>query len=145
MTLTKTATATPTFTITNTPIGGSVSFPLAKDSQLITSTPTPLRTAARASLADSMMAAPNVSRDGEQINFLINLTKPLRVKVMLYNVAGENIYSTSFLGNSGLNTLPWKLKNRWDETVTAGLYFYLLEVEDDSVQETKSGKIVVLH
>jgi hypothetical protein len=111
----------------------------------LTATPTPLTPGSRGGLAYSIIAEPNVSRGGEPIKFLVNLLKPMTIHLTLFDVAVEKVFDASYPGQAGLNSLSWDLKNQWGESAASGLYLYLLEVEDGITQETKWGKMAVLH
>lgn len=93
----------------------------------------------------SMVAAPNVSRDGEPVNFLVTLGKPAQVQLSIYEITGELIYQTNETGNVGMNSIPWKLENQRGETVASGIYIYVLKVDDGDQRETRMGKVVVIH
>jgi sugar lactone lactonase YvrE len=142
-TATRTTTPTLTPTKTHTPAGGVMDPPPADG--LLTDTPTPLPSGPRDGLVSSIIAAPNVSRNGEPIKFLVNLSKPMPIHVTLFDVMGEKVFDASFQGRAGLNSLSWDLQNQWDGSVASGLYLYLLEVEDGANQEIKWGKLAVLH
>ncbi|HUO57931.1 MAG TPA: NHL repeat-containing protein [bacterium] len=114
--------ATPTSTPTVTP----------------TPTPTPLR-------ITSPVAAPNVSRGGEPVKFMVPLDKAAEIRLSLFTLTGEGIYQDSMQGTLGLNTMVWTLKNQSESPVASGLYLYLLRVDDGSRVTTYHGKVAVLH
>ncbi len=93
----------------------------------------------------SMVVAPNVSRDGEPVNFLVTLGKSAQVRLSIYAITGELIYQTNETGNVGLNSIPWKPENQNVEKVASGLYIYVLQVDDGDQRETRMGKVVVIH
>jgi hypothetical protein len=92
----------------------------------------------------SVLAAPNVSRNGEPIRFLTNLPKPARVELALYNLAGERVYQTSLEGQAGLNTLAWNLQNQSSSAVASGLYLYIIQTDDTTGARLVKGKVAVL-
>lgn len=117
-------TALPTGTATSTPI------------PTITPTPPP-------NLFPAVLAAPNVSRDGQAVHFLFNLSAGSRLWISIYSVSGELVYYGSTSGFNGSNDLIWPVKNQSNQEVASGLYIYQLRV--DGVSDTKVGKIAVLH
>jgi len=120
-TLTPTATITPTVTTT------------------ITSTPT------ASGLLQLAVAAPNVSKNGEPINFMINLGGNASVQLNLYSLMGEEVYSDTIQGNSGSNTITWLLRNKAQANVASGIYIFSIQVNNGSEIVTKTGKVLVLH
>ena len=107
-----------------------------------TETPTPVPT--RGALLQSVVAAPNLSTNGQPIRFLVNLNGPAQVRLSLFALTGEQVYSAQAGGSQGLNTLVWNLQNNARQSTASGLYVYVLRVNDDSSQEMRVGKIVVL-
>jgi hypothetical protein len=101
-------------------------------------TPTPER-------GFQVVAAPNISREGQPIQFRVNLVRPAQVKVALFSVAGEEVYQTTVQGTAGENTISWGLENQSESTVASGLYIYRLEASDGVSSITRMGKVVVLH
>jgi hypothetical protein len=104
-------------------------------------TPTFSPTALPSGLVQSLVAAPNLSNNGQPIKFFVNLNQPAKVTLGIFTLAGEKIYDTQMEGNAGLNTITWQLQNRVQEVVASGLYLYLLQVN----RETRVGKLVILH
>ena len=90
-------------------------------------------------------AEPNVSRNGAPIQFLVNLAQSAKLNLSLYSVAGERVYQTTLQGAAGVNTIPWSLQNQANSLVAAGLYIYVLQVDDPSGITTRLGKLAVLH
>lgn len=105
----------------------------------LTTTPTP----APSSL--SVVAAPNLSRNGEPVKFQVALAKPAQLKVSLYSLAGEQVYTASMQGNGGINTMVWPLQSQSGSSVASGLFLYVLEINDGSGIVRKTGKVVVIH
>jgi hypothetical protein len=126
-TVTVTPTLTPTTTITPTVTA------------TITSTPTP------SSLLQLAVAAPNVSKNGEPINFMINLGSNASVQLNLYSLMGEEVYSDTIEGNAGSNTITWQLKNKTQSAVASGIYIFTIQVNSGYEKVIKTGKILVLH
>ncbi|HJT24466.1 MAG TPA: 6-bladed beta-propeller, partial [bacterium] len=90
------------------------------------------------------VAAPNISRGGTPIQFLLNLEKPARVTLVLFNLSGEKVFEESSQGAGGANTLTWNLQNRMGGEVSSGLYVYVLTADDGTSARTQRGKVVVI-
>jgi hypothetical protein len=110
----------------------------------LTSTPSNTLTPGNA-LLSSVVAAPNISQNDEPIRFLVKLTQAARIKLVLYSMAGEEVYETTIEGSSGINSLVWSLENQSDQVVASGLYIFALQANEGASVETKIGKVVVLH
>jgi hypothetical protein len=109
-----------------------------------TFTITPTLTPKPNALLRSVVAAPNISRDGEPIQFQVNLESGATIELRLYAITGEQIYQMVVKGTKGSNTLFWRLRNQANESISSGLYIYYLRVEDGAIQAATHGKIVVL-
>lgn len=93
----------------------------------------------------SAVAAPNVSRNNQPIDFLVNLNAPADIVLSLFTLAGEKVYGAQTQGSAGANKLVWNLSGNANGRVTSGLYLYYLEVAgSDGSRQTRVGKIVVL-
>jgi hypothetical protein len=110
-------TFTPTYTVTPTPTIGSL----------------------------AVAAAPNISRNGEPIQFRVMLPNPGQVHLSIYNLVGEKVYQNSFPGNIGSNSYAWNVQNQAGQPLASGLYLYVIETDDGSAKERYMGKIIVLH
>ena len=108
----------------------------------LTIPPTP---ASERILPSSVVAAPNISRDEEPIEFKVQLAQPSALKLTLYDLLGEKVYQVSAEGNAGLNTIEWGLVNSMGNQVASGLYIYVLEVDGASGKTNRMGRVVVLH
>lgn len=132
---------------TCTPHGGSA-MPLAgssleKAAPTSSFTPTPLPT--RGALLESMMAVPNLSRDGQPVDFTVNLSQPAHLHLGLFSLLGEEVRSWDWESGAGETQQAWDLSNRQGSAVASGLYFYVLTADDGVAPQTHSGKIAVLH
>ena len=122
---------------TCTPSGGAVRSAAQEALDFIhqpTATPTavpPLQVA----------AMPNISRDGQPIQFRVNLSQAAPLRLDLYSLTGEKVAQLTAEGNPGVTTLTWDLTNPSGSSVASGLYIYVLRT-GDSIQ---SGKVVVIH
>ncbi|HVZ80703.1 MAG TPA: hypothetical protein VHE12_07875 [bacterium] len=105
-----------------------------------TQTPTPTPVAHPFALA-----APNISRDGEPVKFLIDLDRDAVIHLILYSVAGEQVMAKDISGRPGQNSLTWDLDNQNGSPVASGLYLYAISAEEGSLIKTAKGKVVVLH
>ncbi len=119
-------------------IGNQTPTPAFTPSPTITPSPTP-------NASSFAIAAPNISRNGEPIKFLVNLNQSVKVNVTVFTVTGENVYETSFEGNGGWNSLSWDLKNQSGNQLASGLYIYEIEASDGISNLTQRGKMVILH
>jgi hypothetical protein len=163
-TFTKTSTAT--FTPTKTPtsgahgnIAGVLNLLTGPDGNTPTSTPTltptatitPVETATVTSMPTSSIllqtavAAPNITRNGQPVNFMINLGYNASIQLNLYTIMGEEVYSDTIEGNAGQNTITWLLKNKAQSSVATGIYIYSIQVNNGYETETKTGKVLVFH
>ena len=139
----------------NGPAPGQSSFallPLAKLGRfsILSLTPNPVPSPSNGSaergLLRSMAAAPNVSRNNQPIDFLVNLDAPARMELSLFTLAGEKVYGAQAQGNAGMNTLGWNLSDNSGGPAASGLYlFYLRVVGGDGSVETRVGKVLVIH
>ena len=113
-----------------------------------TETPTPVPTATQVSgggLIQSIVPAPSISNSGQPIQFFVELNKHALVHLDIFSVTGERLYQSSTQGTEGLNTLLWKVQNDARQAVASGIYLYYLRVENGAEQETRRGKILVVH
>ncbi len=88
-----------------------------------------------------VVAAPNVSRNGEPIQFRVNLSQSVPIHLALYSLTGEKVVEMDRPGSTGLNTLTWSLQTTTQENVASGLYIYVLKAGT----MVKTGKIVLVH
>jgi hypothetical protein len=95
--------------------------------------------------AAAVLAAPNVSQNGEAIRFQVNLDEAARITLGLFTLTGEQIYGVQITGNRGLNSLVWDVKNNSGQPVASGLYIYVIRVDDGREATTFKGKLAVLH
>ncbi len=91
-----------------------------------------------------IVAAPNVSRNGEPIHFLVNLQTPGQINLVLFDITGEIVWEGSVEGNSGRNSLAWNLENQSGVPVASGLYLYAVEANDGTSTITQRGKVAIL-
>jgi hypothetical protein len=89
----------------------------------------------------SVVAAPNISKDGQPIRFLVNLEGAAPLQLSLYSLTGEKVAELTAQGGPGANSLTWDLTNQSGSIVASGLYFYVLNAGGLS----QTGKVVVLH
>jgi hypothetical protein len=110
-----------------------------------THTPTITPTATPSQLLLSAVAAPNISKNGQPVQFMINLGSTANIHLDLYSLLGEKVYSNSFEGTPGLNTINWLLKNDAQSQVASGLYIYVIQVSNGYEVTTKTGKVAIFH
>jgi hypothetical protein len=128
-----------TQTITPTSVSGG------QETVTPTASNTPTITPTSSGLLQSAVAAPNISKDGEPIKFMINLGGNATVQLNLYSLMGEEVYSDTIYGNAGLNTITWLLRNKTQAPVASGLYIFTIQVNNGSETVTKTGKVLVFH
>jgi hypothetical protein len=121
---------------TCTPSGAAPSLVRAALDLLHGATATPIPQAAL-----SMVAAPNVSRNGQPIRFLMNLGRTSPLQLRFFSLTGEKVAELTAQGSVGANILTWDLTNNAKEKVASGLYLYVL----DARGFTQKGKVVLLH
>lgn len=110
-----------------------------------TPTPTPSPAFAPSGLVQSVVAAPNLSRNGSPIQFRVSLGHSASIQISLFSLTGELVNQLNATGSAGLNTLTWALDNRSHSSVASGLYVYLLRVDDGVESKVQTGKVVILH
>lgn len=96
-------------------------------------------------LLSSVAAGPNISHNGQPIQFRIQLTGNAKTQLSLFSLTGEEVFAETIQGNSGLNVITWFLKNKAQSPVASGLYLFTLQVNNGSAVMTKTGKILVFH
>ena len=140
-TLTATPTRTPTATLTQT----SSNTPAYTSTPTLTATSTISATPTASALLISALAEPNISRNSQPIDFVIDLGGNASIQLSLYTLLGEEVFSETILGNPGVNTIVWNLKNQSLATVASGIYIYVIEVNNGSETANKTGKVMVIH
>jgi hypothetical protein len=108
--------------------------------QTLTPTSTPVR-----ALLQKAAAAPNVSKGGQPIEFVVTLGQPGLIRLSLFTPTGELVYQTQVQGQSGTNSLQWLLQNRAGRSVASGIYLYVLQVTGPAGSTLSKGQVVVLH
>jgi hypothetical protein len=91
-----------------------------------------------------VVAAPNISRNGEPIDFLVRLKNSATIHVYIFSIAGEEIYSTTIQGSTGENRIDWQTTNNEGSKVGSGLYLYAVDVVDGANNQIYRGKMVVI-
>ncbi len=95
-------------------------------------------------LLSSCGAVPNISRDGQPIQFQVGLNQAARIHLMILTISGEKVLETQSAGDQGMNDLGWDLRNGLGQEVASGLYLYYIQVDDGTEPQTKLGKLVIL-
>lgn len=93
----------------------------------------------------SAVAGPNISRNGQPIQFMINLGGNASIQLNLYSLMGEEVFSETIEGNAGMNEITWLLKNKAQASVASGLYVYVVQVNNGYETTVKTGKVLVFH
>jgi hypothetical protein len=105
----------------------------------------PQEASSSGSLIQSLVAAPNISKGFEPINFLLNLNSPAQVNLTLYTIAGEKVFSTQVQEGQGKSALSWNVQNDMGQPVASGLYIYVLKAIGKGYDETRTGKALIVH
>lgn len=108
---------------------------------------TPVSTAIEVSggLIQSAVAGPNISDGNQPINFFVNLNLPAKIGLTLFTLTGEQVFETQAQGPKGPNTLVWGGRNNIGQKVASGLYLYYLRASGNGMEESKTGKVLVVH
>jgi DNA-binding beta-propeller fold protein YncE len=118
---------------------GPASTPSPTFTPILTPTETP------SNLLPSVIAAPNLSHNGQPIQFRVNLAGTAKVQLTLVNLTGELVYQQTFEGITGLNSLEWNLKNKIGMPVASGIYLYAVRIDGGGMPVLKMGKVLILH
>ncbi len=110
-------------------------------SPTVTVTPTPSST--MGGLVQGIMAAPNLSRNSQPIQFHVTLGGAAKIQLTLVNLMGEMVYQQTLMGSTGLNTINWDLKNKAGTMVSSGLYVYAVRIDNGVGPFLKIGKVAV--
>ncbi len=93
----------------------------------------------------TVMARPNVSRDGAPVHFNFNLAKPAAIHLVLFALTGEQVYQAQATGAAGSNDILWDLRNSVGSPVSSGLYVYVLTADDGEANALVMGKVAIIH
>jgi hypothetical protein len=75
----------------------------------------------------------------------VDLTAPSPITLNLYDMAAELVYTATFQGNTGHNTITWNLQNQSGVGVASGLYVFQLVIPNGFPYPTPTGKVAILH
>jgi len=92
-----------------------------------------------------VVVAPNVSRNGSPIQFQVTLGRPAEIQLSLSAVAGEKVCQTELQGNIGRNNFNWSPEDQSGSAVAGGLYLYLIQIQDETILDRFTGKVMVVH
>ena len=93
-------------------------------------------------LVSNVFAGPNIIRENDPVHLNYTLSKNASVKISIITLSGEIIYEEDLNGKIGENQLTW---NQARQSTASGLYIYVLRSNDGSAQETRKGKILIIH
>lgn len=68
-------------------------------------------------------------------------------KIRIYNIAGEPV---RVLDKPGMEIMPefragiWDLRNQQKKPVTSGMYFYIVEMEEEGIRERNVGRLTIV-
>ena len=93
-----------------------------------------------------MVAAPNISQNGNPIQFQVKSGEEAKVQLAVYDISGELVYQTEAEVQMGLNILVWEVWDKGHEPVASGLYIYRLTANYGNGETAVSmGKVIVIH
>jgi len=81
---------------------------------------------------------------GQPVQIIIPLDGPAQVKVTVYSLTGEQIWTTRFKGTSGDNTVVWEGVNRAREAVSSGLYVVMVEIQRGSKHDLYTLRVALI-
>lgn len=92
------------------------------------------------SIRSEIIVYPNPCK-GNLLNFRYNLKQDSRIRIDIYNIAGELIDSLMDTGFAGIKKTEWKIMN-----VASGTYIYKIEIisNETNKKENAFGKIVII-
>jgi hypothetical protein len=93
----------------------------------------------------SAVMTPRAVHGGRPAKLLLTLSSPASVQWTITSSAGEKIYQTTVLGQTGLNTLTWSGLNEASLPVGDGVYTYVVEAQEGANQTVTQGRIFVRH
>ena len=82
---------------------------------------------------------PNPCKDKTIFRFLLNQPQP--IKIFVYNLKGEIVWKTGFLGTAGVNRIDWDLRTDSGMKISNGTYVYKVISADKVITK----KLVVLN
>jgi len=84
---------------------------------------------------------PNPStRHSGFIFFQVNLPKPAKIYVEIFNILGQKVSSIVYNGKDSQNLISWDLKNSQGIAVPSGIYIYQVK----ALNKNSTGKIIIL-
>jgi hypothetical protein len=86
---------------------------------------------------------PNPSTDGRVV-ISVPLTEPAQVRVRVFTVEGDLLWTGQFQGRQGDNELIWDGVNRAREAVASGLYLIAVDIQRGSEHEVQTLRVVIL-
>jgi hypothetical protein len=95
-------------------------------------------------VSQQVVAAPNISRNGQPVKFLIQLKNTTRIQLSIFTLTGEKVFEEEMVGNQGLNTVLWKCLNQNQVSLSSGLYVFAVQMADSSSVKTEMGKVVII-
>jgi len=65
-----------------------------------------------------------------ETNFAIWLEKGSEVEIKIFNLSGQEIAYLTFFGERGYNEVLWQARNKTDESLKSGIYFYVIQAKE---------------
>lgn len=94
-------------------------------------------------LVQSAAVVPNISRNGQPVDFLVDLNGQASIQLQVLSISGEKIFGVQTQGADGNNQLTWKLQNNNGQPVASGLYLYCLVINGGGAEQIRTGKVVI--
>ena len=95
-------------------------------------------------LVQSAVAAPNISNGREPIRFLVQLSQQAHGDLGVFTITGEKVFAKRGEWVRGPTVLRWELKNNSGQDVSSGIYIYFLRVNNGTIHEERTGKIILI-
>jgi hypothetical protein len=63
----------------------------------------------------------------------------------IFTLTGEKVYETNAQEPRGTSTLVWGIENNNHQALASGLYIFLLKASGGGFEETREGKVLIVH
>ena len=138
-------TASITVTWTNTPT--ATMTPTATATGSATESATPSATASETPSEFYLKLIGNSPNPGnEYTDIIYEIGREAEIEVRIYTISGERIREIREVGQKGINSVRWDMRNKRGRGVATGVYIYSIEARDEveGKRKRKWGKIAVV-
>lgn len=144
-TLTASITITPTVTATPTPTVQASGTRTLSPTRTVTATltPTPNWALELGLREGDVIGVPNPAIN-QPVRIWIPLESAARIKVTIYALTGEKIWSTQFHSQAGNASVLWEGLNRAGEAVSGGLYIVAVEIQRPGNRKVYTTRIALV-